>query len=324
MTQSYAGYPVGVTQTPLAPVAADGGPIPTMATRRPLQTSVRAYVALTKPRIIELLLVTTLPSMILAAHGLPRWTLVLSTLIGGTLAAGSANALNCYVDRDIDAVMRRTGHRPLARHDVSPRGALIFGLLLGVISVGLMGLTTNWLAGGLTATAIAFYVVIYTMVLKRRTAQNIVWGGAAGCMPVLIGWTAVTGQLAWAPFVLFLVVFFWTPPHFWALAIRYKDDYARAGVPMLPVVATPARVARDIVLYAWLTVASSLVLWPLATGWVYGVLATGAGAALLVAAHGLQRRTVTGKDPKPMQLFHLSNSYLAFLFVAVAIDTFIH
>jgi protoheme IX farnesyltransferase len=284
---------------------------------------VAAYVALTKPRIIELLLVTTLPAMILAAGGLPDWGVVVATMIGGTLAAGSANALNCYVDRDIDAVMRRTGHRPLARHDVSPRGALAFGLLLGLIAIVLMGVVTNWLAAGLTVVAIAFYVIVYTIVLKRRTAQNIVWGGAAGCMPVLIGWAAVTDRLAWAPVVLFAVVFFWTPPHFWALAIRYREDYARAHVPMLPVVASPVRVAREIVVYSWLTVAATLVLWPLATGWVYGVLAAAAGAVLLVGAHRLLRRTVRGQNAKPMQLFHLSNSYLAFVFVAVAVDTFV-
>ena len=291
---------------------------------RGVRGRVASYVALTKPRIIELLLVTTLPSMILAAGGLPKWWVVVATMVGGTLAAGSANALNCYVDRDIDALMRRTTHRPLARHDVSPRGALVFGLVLGVVAVALMGAVTNWLAGSLTAAAIAFYVVVYTMLLKRRTAQNIVWGGAAGCMPVLIGWSAVTGSLAWAPVVLFAVVFFWTPPHFWALAIRYREDYARAGVPMLPVVASPVRVAREITVYAWLTAAVSLVLWPLATGWVYGVLAAASGAALIVAAHRLLARTKQGANAKAaMQLFHLSNSYLAFLFVAVAVDTFL-
>jgi protoheme IX farnesyltransferase len=289
-----------------------------------LRERVGAYIALTKPRIIELLLVTTLPAMVLAADGLPRWEVVLATMIGGTLAAGSANALNCYVDRDIDAVMRRTTHRPLARHDVSPRAALVFGLVLAVLSVALMAAATNWLAAGLTAAAIAFYVVVYTILLKRRTAQNIVWGGAAGCMPVLIGWAAVTGSLAWAPVVLFAVVFFWTPPHFWALAIRYREDYARAGVPMLPVVASARRVAGEIVAYAWVTVAVSLLLWPLATGWVYGVLAAGAGAALIAAAHRLYRRTKQGANAKAaMQLFHLSNSYLAFLFVAVAVDTLV-
>jgi len=284
---------------------------------------VRSYIALTKPRIIELLLVTTLPAMILAARGLPGWLTVVVTMVGGTLAAGSANALNCFIDRDIDAVMRRTGHRPLATHEVSPAGALVFGSALGVVAVLLIGLITNWLAGALTFVAIAFYVVIYTMVLKRRTAQNIVWGGAAGCMPVLIGWAAVTGSLAWAPVVLFAVVFFWTPPHFWALAIRYRDDYARAGVPMLPVVATPVQVARQITLYSWLTVAASLILWPLATGWVYGALAVAAGAALLLEAHRLLAAVSAGGRGKPMRLFHLSNSYLAFVFVAVAVDTFL-
>jgi heme o synthase len=283
-----------------------------------------AYVALTKPRIIELLLVTTLPSMILAAEGLPDWTTVLATMVGGTLAAASANALNCYLDRDIDAVMRRTGHRPLARHDVTPRAALVFGVLLGVLAVGLIGLATNWLAGSLTALAIGFYVIVYTMVLKRRTPQNIVWGGAAGCMPVLIGWAAVTGTLAWPPVILFGVVFFWTPPHFWALAMRFRDDYERAGVPMLPVVAPPERVARDILCYSGLTVATSLLLWPVATGWVYGVLAAAAGGVLLVAAHRLYADVRAGRNGRPMRLFHLSNSYLTFIFVAVAIDTFLH
>jgi protoheme IX farnesyltransferase len=323
-----------VTQSPVAPITealperAEDGALASV-TKLPVRVArprgrVASYVALTKPRIIELLLVTTLPSMILAAHGLPTWSVVLATMVGGTLAAGSANALNCYVDRDIDALMRRTTHRPLARHDVSPKGALIFGLILGVVAVALMGLVTNWLAAGLTAAAIAFYVVVYTMLLKRRTSQNIVWGGAAGCMPVLIGWSAVTGSLAWPAVVLFAVVFFWTPPHFWALAIRYREDYARANVPMLPVVASPQRVAGEIVAYAWVTVAVSLVLWPLATGWVYGVLALLAGAGLIVAAHRLLARTRQGSNAKAaMQLFHLSNSYLAFVFVAVAVDTFL-
>jgi protoheme IX farnesyltransferase len=314
-----------VTQTSVAaaPSPVVPAPIAVPVSRNSRAARIKAYVALTKPRIIELLLVTTLPSMILAADGLPRWTVVLATMVAGTLAAGSANALNCYVDRDIDAVMRRTGHRPLARHDVSPRGALVFGVALGVIAIDLMGLATNWLAAGLTAAAIAFYVIVYTMLLKRRTAQNIVWGGAAGCMPVLIGWAAVTDRLGWAPVILFAVVFFWTPPHFWALAIRFREDYQRAGVPMLPVVASPTRVATEIVVYSWLTVAATLALWPVATGWLYGVLAAAAGAVLLVAAHRLLAKTRAGLDGKPMRLFHLSNSYLAFVFVAVAVDTFV-
>jgi protoheme IX farnesyltransferase len=315
--RSVDSYPERVTQTPVAPTTSGAAVVPT----RSAMTSLKAYVALTKPRIIELLLVTTLPAMILAAGGLPTWHVVVATMVGGTLAAGSANALNCFIDRDIDAVMRRTGHRPLARHDVSPTGALIFGTALGLVAVTMMGVTTNWLAAGLTAAAILFYVIVYTMVLKRRTAQNIVWGGAAGCMPVLIGWAAVTNSLAWAPLVLFGVVFFWTPPHFWALAIRYREDYARAGVPMLPVVASPLQVARQIVGYSYLTVATSLVLWPIATGWIYGVLALAAGIPLLFEAHRLLAAARRGEAGKPMRLFHLSNSYLAFVFVAVAVDT---
>ncbi len=309
------GYPKRVTQTPTAP--AIGAPV------LDLRRRIGAYVALTKPRVIELLLVTTLPSMILAAHGLPHWSTAVVTMVGGSLAAGSANALNCYIDRDIDAIMHRTDHRPLAQAEVTPRAALIFGLALGVISVASIWIVTTWLAGLFTAIAIGFYVLVYTMLLKRRTAQNIVWGGAAGCMPVLIGWAAVTGSVTWTPVALFLVVFFWTPPHFWALAIRYKDDYARAGIPMLPVVATPIRVARDMVIYAWLTVAASLAVWPLGAGWVYGVLAAASGAVLLVAAHRLYHRVSAGQDAKAMSLFHLSNSYLAFLFVAIALDTFL-
>ena len=317
------GYPDQVTQTPVAPIQVAASGAADRPPTRSAKHAVAAYVALTKPRIIELLLVTTLPAMILAARGLPSWQLVVATMVGGTLAAGSANALNCFIDRDIDAVMRRTGHRPLARHDVSPTGALVFGTLLGVVAIVLMGFATNWLAAGLTAVAIAFYVVIYTMLLKRRTSQNIVWGGAAGCMPVLIGWAAVTDSLAWAPVALFAVVFFWTPPHFWALAIRYRDDYARAGVPMLPVVAAPISVARQIVAYAWTTVAASLVLWPLATGWVYGVIALIAGAVFVTEAHRLLSTVRRGEPGKPMRLFHLSNSYLAVVFVAVAVDTFL-
>ena len=328
-----------MTHTPLAPAPA--GPqeeLPGPQRTAPASTAhgilrraaaprsrVGAYVALTKPRIIELLLVTTLPSMVLAAHGLPDLWVVVVTMLGGTLAAGSANALNCYLDRDIDAIMRRTGRRPLARHEVSAPGALVFGLVLAAASVLAIGLVTNWLAGGLTLAAIAFYILVYTLVLKRRTAQNIVWGGVAGCMPVLIGWAAVTGSLAAAPFALFAVVFFWTPPHTWALATRYREDYARAGVPMLPVVATPTRVAVQITVYSWLTVAASLALWPLGAGWVYGALAAAAGAVLLAGAHRLLHRTRRAEGPaaRPMAFFHLSNSYLAFVFVAVAIDTFV-
>ncbi len=283
-----------------------------------------AYVGLTKPRIIELLLLTTVPVMFLAQRGVPPLGLVVATVVGGTLSAGSANALNCVYDRDIDERMRRTRRRALPRHIVSPRSALVFGLTLGVVSTLWLALLVNLLSAGLALAANVLYVVGYTMILKRRTSQNIVWGGAAGCFPALIGWTAVTGQLAWAPVVLFLVVFFWTPPHFWALAIRYREDYAAAGVPMLPVVAGAGTVARQIVVYAYVMVATSLLLWPVApTGWFYPAAPVVLGTAFLVESHlllGRSRRSEDVADLKPMRLFHWSNMYLSLLFVAVALD----
>ena len=289
-----------------------------------LRDVVLAYVGLTKPRIIELLLLTTVPVMFLAERGVPDLWLVVWTVVGGTLSAGSANALNCFYDRDIDERMRRTRRRALPRHIVEPRAALVFGLALGVASTLMLGLLVNWLSSGLALAANVFYVVGYTMILKRRTSQNIVWGGAAGCFPALIGWTAVTGELAWAPVVLFLVVFFWTPPHFWALAIRYREDYAAADVPMLPVVATSRVVARQIVVYSWVTVATSLLLWPVAgTSWLYPVVAVVLGGVFLVEAHLLRRRAGTSDNLvtlKPMRLFHWSNMYLSLLFLGVALD----
>jgi protoheme IX farnesyltransferase len=283
-----------------------------------------AYVGLTKPRIIELLLLTTVPVMFLAEQGVPDLWLVVATVVGGTLSAGSANALNCYYDRDIDERMRRTRRRALPLHIVSPRNALVFGLVLGVVSTLWLGFLVNWLSAGLALAANVFYVVGYTMILKRRTAQNIVWGGAAGCFPALIGWTAVTGQLAWAPVVLFMVVFFWTPPHFWALAIRYREDYAAADVPMLPVIATPRVVSRQIVAYSYLTVATSLLLWPVAeTGLFYPAVAIALGVVFLAEAHLLKRRadaTDNVVELKPMRLFHWSNMYLSLLFLGVALD----
>jgi protoheme IX farnesyltransferase len=290
--------------------------------RRNIAGVIRAYVALTKPRIIELLLVTTVPAMFLAAGGLPPLWITVATLVGGTLAAGSANALNCYVDRDIDQVMKRTSNRPLPQHSVPPRSALVFGLVIGVVSVALLWATTNLLAAVLALFAIVFYVVVYTMWLKRRTSQNIVWGGAAGCMPVLIGWAAVTGSLSWEAWVFFAVVFFWTPPHFWALAIRFKDDYAAAGVPMLPVVATPGRVALEIVLYSWAMVAVSLLLWP-AMSWIYGASALLTGAWFLYEAHRLHNRVRSGGELNSMRLFHVSISYLTLLSVAITVDALI-
>lgn len=288
---------------------------------------VGAYVALTKPRIIELLLLTTVPVMFLAAQGVPDLWVVVATVVGGTLSAGSANALNCVVDADIDQRMRRTRRRPLPRHAVSTRSALVFGLVLGVVSTVWLGYLVNWLSSGLALAANVFYVVGYSMLLKRRTSQNIVWGGAAGCFPALIGWTAVTNELAWAPVVLFMVVFFWTPPHFWALAIRYREDYAAADVPMLPSVAPVDVVARKIVGYSYAMVATSLALWPLApTGWFYPAIAITLAVVFLVEAHDLQRRARTSSDIatlQPMRLFHFSNAYLALLFVAAAVDPFL-
>jgi protoheme IX farnesyltransferase len=315
-----------------APVA--GG----RATGRPRRSGrqvVAAYVALTKPRIIELLLVTTVPTMLLAQGGVPSLRLVAATLVGGALAAGSANTLNCYLDRDIDQVMHRTERRPLATGAASPREALVLGAVLGAVSVGWLWLTTGWLPAVLALAAIAFYVGVYTMALKRRTPQNIVWGGAAGCMPVLIGWSAVTGSLAWTPVVLFAVIFFWTPPHYWPLSMRFRDDYAAAGVPMLPVVAGNVTVGRQIVAYSWVMVAASLLLWPVAgTTPFYGAAALVLGTAFLVEAHRLLARAVLEADAAAaghpiggpsveagaMRLFHGSITYLTLLFLAIAID----
>jgi heme o synthase len=295
---------------------------------RSVGRTLRAYVALTKPRIIELLLVTTVPAMMLAQGGFPPLELVLVTLVGGSLAAGSANALNMYIDRDIDAEMRRTGHRPLVTGEVSPRGALIFGLVLGALSVVFLATTVNVLSAGLALAAILLYVVGYTMLLKRRTPQNIVWGGVAGCLPTLIGWSAVTDGLTWAPFVLFGIVFLWTPPHYWPLSMRFRADYAAAGVPMLPVVADPVNVATQIVRYAWAMVLWSLLLIPTAhTGPVYTVGAVVFGAGFLVEAHRLLGRAKQGLTDiaalAPMRLFHGSITYLTLIFLAVAIDPLI-
>jgi heme o synthase len=282
----------------------------------------RALVALTKPRIIELLLVTTLPTMLLAQRGLPSAGLIAVTLVGGAMAAGSANTINCYIDRDIDALMRRTSRRPLVARDgkaaIRPWEALAFGIVLGIASTLLLGLLANWLSAALADAALLFYVFVYTLGLKRRTASNIVIGGAAGCFPVLVGWAAVTDKVAWPAFVLFGVIFFWTPPHFWALAIKFKDDYAAASVPMLPVVATPQVVARKIVVYSWIMVATTLALTPY-SGWIYGACAAGLGAWFLTEAHRMRGRIAEGVAAAPMRLFHLSIGYLTLLFAVVAV-----
>lgn len=282
---------------------------------------------LTKPRIIELLLITTVPVMFLAAGTVPDLWLVVTTCVGGYLSAGGANALNMYIDRDIDAMMDRTSQRPLVTGMVSPREGLVFGLTLTVVSTLWFGFLVNWLSAALSLGALLFYVVVYTMILKRRTAQNIVWGGIAGCMPVLIGWSAVTDSVSWAALILFLVIFFWTPPHYWPLSMKVKEDYVRAGVPMLPVVATNRVVARQIVLYSWVMVAVSLLLTPLGyTGWFYTAVALAAGGWWLWEAHGLQSRAragETGGKLKEMRLFHWSITYVSLLFVAVAVDPFL-
>jgi protoheme IX farnesyltransferase len=284
-------------------------------------------VALTKPRIIELLLVTTLPAMMLAAGGWPSWGLLVATMVGGTLAAGAANVFNCWYDRDIDRLMHRTERRPLPMGEVSPRGALVFGLVLTVVSITLLAATTTALAAVLAAGAIAYYAVIYTMVLKRHTRHSTLFGGVPGAAPVLIGWAAVTGSLSWPAVVFFGVVFCWQLPHFWALAMRFRADYARADVPMLPVVATSLSVGRQTVAWAWLTVAVSLLLWPvgaaLGIGWIYTAAAVGLGTWFVVEAHRLLGRIRRGEETRPMQLFHISISYLALLSVGVIVDVLV-
>ncbi|XVV17622.1 heme o synthase [Actinoplanes sp. CA-131856] len=293
------------------------------ATRRDPIALFRAYLALTKPQIVELLLVTTIPAMIVAAGGWPDLGTLAVVLIGGAMAGGAASALNCYIDRDIDQVMRRTKRRPLPANSVTPRSVLIFGLTLAVISVALMAVFTNWLATALTAGAIFYYDVVYTLWLKRRTVASTFWGGICGSAPVIIGWAAVTGDVGAVGWALFAIVFFWQMPHFYALAIKYKDDYARAGVPMLPVVRSEARVSFEIVLYTVLTVVASLAAWVLGLGLIYGITAIATGVAFLAEAFLLVKRTRAGQPAKPMRLFHWSITYLTILFIAVAVDALV-
>ncbi|MGV8876800.1 MAG: heme o synthase [Rhodoglobus sp.] len=289
--------------------------------RRGILRTIRAYVALTKPRVIELLLVTTVPVMVLAADRIPSLWLVLATLVGGILSASSANAFNCYIDRDIDRVMARTKNRPLVTGELSDREALIFAWVAAVGSVLWLWVFTNWLAAALSLFAIVFYVVVYTLLLKRRTPQNIIWGGIAGCMPVLIGWAAVTGSLTWAPFVLFAVVFLWTPPHYWPLSMKYRADYQSVGVPMLAVVRGRAAVGLQVILYAWATVACSLLLVPVAQmGIVYTVVAATSGAWFIIESHRLYSTAIRQGEVKAMRVFHSSISYLTLVFLAVGID----
>ena len=281
----------------------------------------KAYLALTKPRVIELLLVTTAPVMILAQGGIPNLWLVLWTLIGGALSAGSAGAFNCYIDRDMDRVMKRTSKRPLVTGELTDREALTFAWVIGATSIVVLGLLVNWLAAALSLVAILFYVLVYTLVLKRRTPQNIIWGGAAGCMPVLIGWAAVTGSLSWAPVILFGIVFLWTPPHYWPLSMRYRADYASVNVPMLAVVRGRTVVGLQVVLYAWATVACSLLLIPVAhMGILYTVVAILSGGWFVFESHRLYSMAIRHDTVKPMRVFHSSISYLTLLFLAVGID----
>jgi protoheme IX farnesyltransferase len=274
-----------------------------------------------KPRVIELLLVTTAPVMVLAARGIPDVWLILGTLAGGALSAGSANAFNMYIDRDIDMLMARTKGRPIVTGEITPRAALVFAVTIGLASLVVLAIVANLLAAALSLAAILFYVFVYTLLLKRRTEQNIVWGGIAGCFPVLIGWAAVTGEISFTPWILFVVVFLWTPAHYWPLSLRYADDYAAASVPMLSVLRPKVAVGLQVTLYAWATVVASLVLIPVAPmGTVYTVVALLAGGWFLVETHLLYSRSLDGLDSNAMRVFHASNTYLTALFIAVAID----
>lgn len=297
----------------------------TSATSKPLRPALwaklRAYFALTKPRVIELLLIATVPSMILAASGMPSVWLILATLFGGALSAGSANAFNCYIDADIDKVMGRTKNRPLVTGELTQKEAFIFAWVIGVGSVVWLALIVNPLAAFLSLIAILFYVFVYTLGLKRRTPQNIVWGGAAGAMPTLIGWAAVTGELSLAAWVLFAIIFLWTPPHYWPLSMRYLEEYKAAGVPMLPVVAKNELVGRQIILYAWAYFAATLLLIPAAgMGLVYTLVAVLAGAWFTFESHKLYNEAKITVPANPMKLFHASITHLTVLFLAIAID----
>jgi len=299
---------------------------PALAGQRAGWSTIGAYVALTKPRIIELLLVTTLPTMVVAQRGLPSLWLMLATLAGGALAAGGANAINMVVDRDIDKLMKRTKARPLVTGAMTPRAALVFALTLEVAAFVELALAVNLLSAVLAVSATLFYVFVYTLWLKRRSSQNIVIGGAAGAVPVLVGWAAVTDSLAWAPVVLFAIIFIWTPPHFWSLAVRYKEDYAAADVPMLPVVASMKRTTREILLYTVALVTVSLLFGPVAhLDAIYTVVAAVLGAGFLFMTTRLWRLALsdraTGREA--MRVFSYSITYLTVLFVAMAGDVLI-
>jgi protoheme IX farnesyltransferase len=301
-------------------LSTDSAPTNRASIRTPW-TVLKAYVALTKPRVIELLLVTTAPTMVLAERGIPNLWLVLGVLAAGSLSAGSANAFNMYIDRDIDLLMSRTQGRPIVSGIITPRAALVFATMIGLVSIVTLWLIANPLTALLSLGAILFYVLVYSLVLKRRTEQNIVWGGIAGCFPVLIGWSAVTGSLALEPWILFLLVFVWTPAHYWPLSLRYASDYAAADVPMLSVLRPKVAVGLQVILYAWATVVTSLILIPAGQmGVVYSAVSVLVGAWFLYEAHTLYNKTVDGVEYSPMRVFHASNTYLTLLFVAVALD----
>lgn len=295
---------------------------PTVAVSEPAANDggkLAAYFALTKPRIIELLLITTVPAMVLAAGGWPDTWLVVATLIGGSLSAGGANAMNNWFDRDIDQVMRRTRRRPLPRHSVEPADALRFGVILGVAGFLWLWAFANLLAAAISTAALLFYVFVYTMGLKRRTTQNIVIGGAAGAAPALVGWAAVTGDVGLAAWILFTIVFYWTPPHFWALAVRYSGDYEAAGVPMLPVVKGVRPATASMLRYSGIMVLVSLMLVPVGDmGWVYLLTAIGVGAWFMWESFRVHR------DPdRAMKLFTISTVYLSVLFGSVIVDVLV-
>jgi protoheme IX farnesyltransferase len=297
--------------------------VPILTEGRALGVRVRGFVALTKPRIIELLLVTTLPTMIVARHGLPSGWLILATLVGGSLSAGGANATNMYLDRDIDAIIKRTSKRPLVTGVVTPTEALVFATALQVVAFFVLWRYVNLISAMLALGAALFYVFVYTIALKRRSTQNIVIGGAAGAVPVLIGWTAVTGRLSWAAFALFALIVIWTPSHFWALAVKYRDDYAAAHVPMLPAVASFERVAREIIIYSVALVISSIVFAVVAhMGVVFWAVALVAGGLYVADAFRLRRDGGTTKSA--MRLFSFSITYVTVIFVAMAVDVFVH
>ncbi|MGY1669972.1 heme o synthase [Geodermatophilus sp. SYSU D00710] len=297
---------------------------PVVSARR-LPAVVGAYVALTKPKLVELLLVTTLPAMMMAAGGWPSWRLVGATLVGGMFAAGAANVVNCWYDRDIDRLMSRTRNRPIPAGVVSPRAALVFGAVLATASLAILWFETTPLATALAAVAILAYSVVYTMVLKRRTRHNTVFGAFPGAAPVLIGWAAVTGSLDWPALAFFAVVFCWQMPHFWALASRYREDYARAGVPMLSVVAGPASVGRQSVVWAWATLGATLLMGSLSPvlGWAFAIGGGLLGAWYVAESHQWLGRILAAVPDRPMRLFSVSITHMTLLSIAIAVDVLV-